>query len=197
MEPARHFIEFVIAMRSQQIYAQDLRGEFNSTHEGYGVMKEEFDELWDKIKDNAPGDRLSKELVQIAAAAYQLHKDEGFFHVDWDREKLTNAYKFLDREILSEEDREECRRIIERFFNILEIDSTYMDESEYSGLSEGLVKHYEKLKRSEGEDLTYSHHDAVTMVNLGIQIAHFLVQQGVIEVEYVKAPNTLENQLWR
>ena len=160
-------------------------------------MKEEFDELWDEIKGNARGDRLSKELVQIAAAAYQLHKDEGFFHVDWDREKLTNAYKFLDREILSEEDREECRRIIERFFNILEIDSTYMDESEYSGLSEGLVKHYEKLKRSEGEDLTYSHHDAVTMVNLGIQIAHFLVQQGVIEVEYVKAPNTLENQLWR
>lgn len=43
-------------------------GPFNSTHEAYGVMKEEFDEFWDAIKKNdINGARV--EAIQIAAMA--------------------------------------------------------------------------------------------------------------------------------
>ena len=41
-------------------------GPFNSPHEGYGVIKEEFDEMWDDIKANRF--KESKvEAVQVAA----------------------------------------------------------------------------------------------------------------------------------
>ena len=46
---------------------------FNSTHEWYGVLKEEFDELWDEIKRNKNCYELSfameKEAIQVAAMA--------------------------------------------------------------------------------------------------------------------------------
>lgn len=44
--------------------------EFNSAHEGYAVIKEEFDELWHEIMNNkAPGtkERQRKEAIQTAA----------------------------------------------------------------------------------------------------------------------------------
>lgn len=43
---------------------------FHSTHEGYAVIKEEFDELWDEIKKNkslSTNDRMVAEAVQVAA----------------------------------------------------------------------------------------------------------------------------------
>ena len=39
---------------------------FNSPHEGYAVIKEEVDEMWDDIKANRDA---SKEAVQVAAMA--------------------------------------------------------------------------------------------------------------------------------
>lgn len=36
-------------------------------HEFYGILKEEVDELWQDIKDDAPQEALEKELVQVAA----------------------------------------------------------------------------------------------------------------------------------
>lgn len=36
-------------------------------HEFYGVLKEEFDELWDAIKSDEPQHRVIAELVQVAA----------------------------------------------------------------------------------------------------------------------------------
>ncbi len=41
---------------------------FNSSHEGYGIIKEEFDELWDEIKANRPN-RAKEEAIQVAAMA--------------------------------------------------------------------------------------------------------------------------------
>lgn len=41
---------------------------FNSTHEGYGVIKEELDEMWDEIKANLTS-RSILECVQLAAMA--------------------------------------------------------------------------------------------------------------------------------
>lgn len=56
---------------------------FNSAHEGYAVILEEVDELWDTIKNNknsAPLDR-AEEALQIAAMAmrfiHDLLPDEG------------------------------------------------------------------------------------------------------------------------
>lgn len=45
---------------------------FNSGHEGYAVIKEELDELWEEIKNNKrPGtyDRQRKEAIQVGAMA--------------------------------------------------------------------------------------------------------------------------------
>ncbi len=41
---------------------------FNSSHEGYAVILEEMDELWDEIKKKQPNkDQLKHEAVQAAA----------------------------------------------------------------------------------------------------------------------------------
>lgn len=45
-------------------------GSFNSSHEGYAVMKEEFDEMWDEIKRNDI-QRSREECVQVAAMAFR------------------------------------------------------------------------------------------------------------------------------
>lgn len=48
-------------------------GEFNSLHEGYGVLLEEVDELWDEIKiDKADRKRVRTEAIQVAAMALRI-----------------------------------------------------------------------------------------------------------------------------
>jgi len=51
---------------------------FNSSHEGYAVILEELDELWDEIKNNkAEGshERQIKEAKQVAAMAIRFMID--------------------------------------------------------------------------------------------------------------------------
>ena len=48
---------------------------FNSTHEGYAVIKEEVDELWDLVKVNKGvngNGEFRKEAIQIAAMAVRF-----------------------------------------------------------------------------------------------------------------------------
>lgn len=51
---------------------------FNSAHEGFAVLNEEVDELWDEVKKN-PNSRnkknLRKEAIQVAAMAIRFIKD--------------------------------------------------------------------------------------------------------------------------
>jgi hypothetical protein len=48
--------------------ATQLHGEFVSHHEGYAVILEELDELWQEIKTNPRNsDKVRKEAVQLAA----------------------------------------------------------------------------------------------------------------------------------
>jgi NTP pyrophosphatase (non-canonical NTP hydrolase) len=58
--------------------ARDAYPEFNSAHEGYAVLKEEVDELWDEIKKK-PSQRdpeaLRKEAIQVAAMALRFLED--------------------------------------------------------------------------------------------------------------------------
>jgi len=46
---------------------------FASLHEGYGIINEEFDELWDEIKRKEPVDMLIvEEATQLAAMCVKL-----------------------------------------------------------------------------------------------------------------------------
>ena len=45
---------------------------FHSTHEGYAVIKEEVDELWDAIKHNQGTYELKSEAIQVAAMAIRF-----------------------------------------------------------------------------------------------------------------------------
>lgn len=47
-------------------------GSFNSVHEGYAVLLEEMDELWDDIKANKDP---SEEAIQVAAMALRFLVD--------------------------------------------------------------------------------------------------------------------------
>lgn len=51
---------------------------FHSNHEGYAVLKEELDELWDEIKLSKSikaNEKMIKECVQIAAMALRFIED--------------------------------------------------------------------------------------------------------------------------
>ena len=54
--------------------ATGLFGEIRSAHEGYGVLLEEVDELWDAIKKN---DFVNgrEEAIQVAAMAIRIIHD--------------------------------------------------------------------------------------------------------------------------
>ncbi len=51
---------------------------FNSSHEGWAVLREEVDELWDEVKNQTEERsyaRMRKEAVQIAAMALRFIED--------------------------------------------------------------------------------------------------------------------------
>lgn len=53
-------------------------GKFNSAHEGFAVLKEEVDELWDEVKknqDNRSLQNLEKEAIQVAAMGFRFLTD--------------------------------------------------------------------------------------------------------------------------
>lgn len=43
-----------------------------SLHEGYAILKEEVDELWDEIKANRTGKSVRGEALQVAAVALRI-----------------------------------------------------------------------------------------------------------------------------
>ncbi len=47
---------------------------FNSAHEGYAVLKEEVDEMWDDVKRNRKPESL-QEAIQVAAMAVRFVLD--------------------------------------------------------------------------------------------------------------------------
>lgn len=50
-------------------------GSFASPHEGYAILKEEVDELWDAIKANESPQRKREEAIQVAAMALRFVLD--------------------------------------------------------------------------------------------------------------------------
>jgi hypothetical protein len=50
-------------------------GKFNGPHEGYAVILEELDELWDNVKKNRPAQEHYDEAKQVAAMALRYMHD--------------------------------------------------------------------------------------------------------------------------
>lgn len=54
------------------IRANDKKSLFNSVHEGYAVLKEEVDELWDTIKSDSHNLKIKEEAIQVGAMAIKF-----------------------------------------------------------------------------------------------------------------------------
>jgi len=53
--------------------AQDKFSPFNSAHEGYAVILEELDELWQEVKDKTgEPHKMREEAIQVAAMAVRF-----------------------------------------------------------------------------------------------------------------------------
>ncbi len=53
--------------------ACDKWAPFNSAHEGYAVILEELDELWEEVKRKVPNKQaMRKEAIQVAAMAIRF-----------------------------------------------------------------------------------------------------------------------------
>jgi NTP pyrophosphatase (non-canonical NTP hydrolase) len=62
--------QFLKAVLDEYERANEKYDQFTNNHEGYGVIKEEVDELWDEIKKNKglkPNRWMKEEAVQVAA----------------------------------------------------------------------------------------------------------------------------------
>lgn len=67
--------EALAAVRREYLRAVEKFPAFNSAHEGYAVIREEVDELWDDVKANAPREQAKKEAIQVAAMALRFITD--------------------------------------------------------------------------------------------------------------------------
>ena len=65
--------EIAVLMVAELDKANAKFPQFNSRHEGYAVIKEEVDELWDEIKKKHPDkEKMLAEAVQIGAMAMKF-----------------------------------------------------------------------------------------------------------------------------
>ena len=56
--------------------AYDKFSDFNSYHEGYAVIKEELDELWDEVKNKkSDKEKMYGELIQIISMSIRFIQD--------------------------------------------------------------------------------------------------------------------------
>ena len=67
---------FITAMKDEYTEARLAFKPFSSAHEGYAVLLEELDELWECVKknkgyriENELGEKARKECIQVAAMA--------------------------------------------------------------------------------------------------------------------------------
>ncbi len=70
-------------MADECVRASKLFSSFNSTHEGYAVILEELDELWECIKrKGCNAQEMRKEAIQVGAMAIRFLFDLTFPEAD-------------------------------------------------------------------------------------------------------------------
>lgn len=78
MNAARR-VKLVDAVWDEWTSARDRYPKFNSAHEGFAVLKEEVDELWDEVRvkqsDPSRPARMRAEAIQVAAMALRFLDD--------------------------------------------------------------------------------------------------------------------------
>lgn len=77
----RIHIPFPAEVREELARARSKHAPIHSLHEGYAIIAEELDELWEHVRRKGPGARdresVRRELVQIAAMAQRTAEDLG------------------------------------------------------------------------------------------------------------------------
>lgn len=69
----KHFTDLVAY---ESLRAHQVHGPIHSLHEGYGLLIEEVDELFEEIRCKNPDrSKLATELVQIASICHRIHDD--------------------------------------------------------------------------------------------------------------------------
>ncbi len=65
-----HFYQIELDMENELRSSMDKYPLFNSAHEGYAVILEELDELWDELKKRKPDrEKMRAEAIQVGAMA--------------------------------------------------------------------------------------------------------------------------------
>lgn len=70
--------EAILAAEREMLNAVTEFAPFNSAHEGFAVLKEEVDELWDEVRAKQGArdiEAMRKEAVQVAAMALRFIVD--------------------------------------------------------------------------------------------------------------------------
>ncbi len=70
--------KFARAVSEELKRARHMHGPVNSIHEGYAVILEELDEVWDEVKKKTKERNLQelyKELIQVSAMAQKMAED--------------------------------------------------------------------------------------------------------------------------
>jgi glutamyl-tRNA reductase len=71
-------IETAELITRELLIARHLFPRMNSAHEGWAILKEEVDELWDEVKKNPQTraiSKMKKEAIQVAAMAARFIED--------------------------------------------------------------------------------------------------------------------------
>lgn len=74
MDHPEHISQIMLEVECELNRATHKFGNFASHHEGYAILKEEVDELWDAVKAN-DHQHAREEAVQVAAMAIRFLRD--------------------------------------------------------------------------------------------------------------------------
>lgn len=75
-ESQEYLISYWISKTLKEYYsASNKFGKFSSPHEGYAIILEELDELWEEIKGEQSFTRMSEEAIQVASMALRFLVD--------------------------------------------------------------------------------------------------------------------------
>lgn len=72
---------FPVLVEIELAQARKLHPPIHSLHEGYAVLLEEVDELWEQVRMKSLArdpDMIGRELIQIAAMAQRMAEDLGY-----------------------------------------------------------------------------------------------------------------------